>query len=347
MASNNRDGPWPIAATLYRICRDNSQAGSLASIVDEEGRPRWYALWALIRYLRSYHNDFTGSRGRPAVSGQRSPPKGDDSQPSRVNKSTRILRLGLPGEKPEYPSEFAVSASTNPSIGPGWVTGTSEGLAGQVAITDKDDACSTLRPTNSPDLAAVPESRCKDVVQASVSGPRTSSSLPSLVVQIPISSSESKTLEKDLPMNTDTLSRLQSLTASRVRNNKAAKRSAYEQRRLASCHVKQSATRLEDLKLQMIQAEEELREARKRKVELEAAEEKHNHTAQCYHNLQKDLEELARMRGEQIKRLRALNVPLSEEMLEASMSPMIRGVANKCPDIASDDAFINAEDSAE
>jgi hypothetical protein len=53
------------------------------------------------------------------------------------------------------------------------------------------------------------------------------------------------------------------------------------------------------------------------------------------------------MRDEQIEWLRALNVPLSEEMPEASMSPMICGVANKYPDIAADDAFINAEDSAE
>jgi hypothetical protein len=48
----------------------------------------------------------------------------------------------------------------------------------------------------------------------------------------------------------------------------------------------------------MEQAEKELREARENKADSEGAAEKHNHTAQCYHDFQKDLEQLARMRDE-------------------------------------------------
>jgi hypothetical protein len=287
MAGKYRDGSSAVANTLYRIYGDNRRAGCPASIVNKPGRPRWYALWALIGCLRSYPKDCT-RRGWRSLSGQSSPLKGDDSQPIGENKSARVLRLGLPGEKLGYPSAFAASAPTYPTFGPMWVTRTSEGLEGQATTTDKDDACTTPRPTNSPHLAAHPELHCKDAVQAAISGPRASSSLPSLRVQIPVSSSVSKTLERNTPVDTDTLSRLRSLTASRVSNSEAAKKSACEQRCLASCHVERATTRFEDLKLQMIQAEEELREARERKAASEAAEEKHNHTAQCYHNFQED-----------------------------------------------------------
>jgi len=349
IASNNRDGPWPIAATLYRIYSDNSRAGSPASIVDELGSPRWYALWALVRYLRSYHKDFT-RRGRRSPSGQRSPSNGDGSQPIGEEMGTRVLRLGLPGENLDHssavPLSAPVSAPENPTIGPVWMTGTSEGLADQAEITDKEDACSVLRLDNSPDLVAHPK-HCKHVAQASVSGPGTSCTLPSLVVELSAKSSVSKTREKDIPVKISTLSQLQSLTASRIRDDEAAKKSAREQRRQALCYVERANDRVEDIKLQMLQAEKELREARGRAAGLKAAEGKHNHAAQCYLDFQKDLEQLARMRDEWVKGLRVLNVHLSQEILAGSMRPMIRGVADKYPDIAGDDAFIDGEDSAE
>jgi hypothetical protein len=134
-------------------------------------------------------------------------------------------------------------------MGLAWTGTSSEGLAGQAAITDKDDACSTLWNNNSPDLATHPKAHYKDVVQASNSGPRTSQSLPSLVVKLSVSSSVLKTLEKNMPVNIDTLSRLQIVTASRVRDNEAAKNSAFEKIRLASSDVERAIKKVEDVKL--------------------------------------------------------------------------------------------------
>jgi hypothetical protein len=188
-------------------------------------------------------------------------------------------------------------------------------------------------------------SRYKDVVQVLVPGPRASSSLPSHVVKPSASSSALKTHEKDKPMNIDTLSRLQNLTASRVGHNKAAKKSVHEKCRQGLSYVERATDKVEDVKLQLIQAEKGLREAKEGQALLEATEENHNHTTQRYHDFQKDLGQLVRMRDEQVKGIRALNVASSKEILAASMCPMIRGVIDKYPDIAGDDVFIKTEDS--
>jgi DNA repair exonuclease SbcCD ATPase subunit len=80
-------------------------------------------------------------------------------------------------------------------------------------------------------------------------------------------------------------------------------------------------------------AEKELQEANEKQEILKGAKEKHGHIAQRYHDYQKDLDQLAEMQEEKLRQLRALHVPSIETTLGASMSPMIKGVIEKYPDI--------------
>lgn len=140
----------------------------------------------------------------------------------------------------------------------------------------------------------------------------------------------------------DTLNKLQSEAATRVKQNEAAFK-AEKRPNSARLVPHRQSKKVHNLQLQMKLAQEDIEAARGRQEVLQAAKDKHERMVQRYHDYQADLEQLARIREEQMKGLRSLNVPSFETILAASMDPMIRRLADQYPGFFGNDAFTKVE----
>lgn len=101
-----------VLVTLQLLCteytHDNTQAGSPASIVDKEGNPRWYALWALLWYLWSQIRAWSLEEKQREAQGARKAPKAENGHRSQTHRSILVT--------PEQ------SSSSKTSIGPSMVS---------------------------------------------------------------------------------------------------------------------------------------------------------------------------------------------------------------------------------
>lgn len=349
---NSRHDPWPIAATMYRIYEDNRRAGSPASIVDRRGSPRWYAVWALIRYLRSVDADLTRRSGRRLPSGECQSPEIHAKQSLQIGgTASAISHKGSLSEHCAANPTSVAFAPRNSRVRSAMIENPS-GMSGN-ETTSTDIAVTRLPPRPS---SHNPDSAVHNQPHAEVRRPartlRSKSSSPftgncrsrKFAEQVRSTLSRAATMLSGVAPTTgalshdghtpvNSLSRLQNFVASKIEQNDRAQKSAEERFSQGLGEVKGCEEKVLALKAQVIEAGKELTTATRRQESLLAAKEKQDHIVQRYHDYQKDLKHLALMQDEKVKGLRALNVPSFERTLVASMSPMIQGVLDKYPDV--------------
>lgn len=139
------------------------------------------------------------------------------------------------------------------------------------------------------------------------------------------------------PTSMDPLNRMQDHIALKVNQVEAAAKSAQDQLRESSRHLKKAKENAQALQSRAKMAQKELEIAEGWQAILKITKEEHTSTAQRYRDSQKDLEQLARMHEVQAEGLRALNVPSSETILAASLDLMVKGVVDKYQDILADE----------
>ena len=344
---------WIIAATLYRIYAGNRRAWSPASIVEWGSTPRWYALWALIRYLWSQHRGSNSDEEQREASNEGRVPTHDKGGLSKTDMGTGDAAEQVPSlERSTRASCAFDSAARVLLLDTTLVTKAS-------STTDLNVANKFTNASHSNDITsyALDSSRhsepnfsspVQDMMLLQTPSPLLSSKKEGLddqgtreshsdtarIVRKPTSdfplpgAQVSKT-----PTSIDPLNRIQNHIALKVNQVEAAEKSAQDQLRQSSCHLKKAKEDAQALQSLVKSAQKELEKAEGRQANLKTAQEKHTSTVQRYRDSQKDLEQLARMHEVQAEGLRALNVPSSETILAASLDLMVKGVVDKYQDI--------------
>ncbi len=142
--------PWFVAATLYRIYKDNRRAGSFAFSVNDGGSPIWYALWGLVRHLSSQRRRLSLVEEQREAREVKEAPHNDDGRLFQAYRSSGIAsRQVSESEKLKDPSTASALVSQNPTMATSKL-----GLsASQAAHTNPDVARSVNSAAYSRDLS--------------------------------------------------------------------------------------------------------------------------------------------------------------------------------------------------
>jgi hypothetical protein len=263
-SSNNRDGPWPIAAALYSSGEVDRRAGSPASISDRTGTPRWYALWPLIRYLRSLHRGLTSRGGRRGPSGVREEAENLDDYLSQTGGLT--LAASQPVVSSDNGTETSAASTFAPrtsSTAPTVTRNTSGIPGGDATYISPNKSASNRSPGPSDPL----EPHCDTPVQATrsrsiYSTPRLSDSranIPEQAGEVRSGMTDRVTIPpagfpvlgaliNDMPACTDLINRLHNLLASKIKKNDDAQKSAQDQFLQGLCYVRRTKDKVQTCK---------------------------------------------------------------------------------------------------
>jgi hypothetical protein len=243
---------------------DNKRAGSPASISDRIGTPRWYALWALIRYLRSLHRGLTSRRGRRGPSGVREEAENLDEYLSQIGGPT------LAPSQPIFSSDDSTETSAASTFAPRTsstapaVTRNTSGIpGGDAARISPNKSASNRSPGPSDPL----EPHCDTLVQAArsrsiYSAPQPCNSRANIpeqageirsgmtdsVTMLPAGLPVLEALINDMPAGTDLINRLHSLIASKIKQNDDAQKSAQNKFLQGLCYVRRTKHKVQACK---------------------------------------------------------------------------------------------------
>jgi hypothetical protein len=267
---------WLIAATMYRIYEGNKQNGSPAAIANKRGSPRWYALWALIRYLWRQQSIVNSDNKQRQAPGVRETPQSDGrGNLPQTHPATQVTsQRGSSSSKIAGLLVSSTAAAKRLETGPTSVKNTSGVSIVRATRTETDAICSSNADSHSPDLSS--DLAPRESLTLHTRGSEPKSSLPTAAdstVSTLINISESSPVVTEFPQNAsflrvenvqsfsniDALDSLQDEVASRVKKDEEVQKWAQGQLIRGCSLINEANGKAQMLRTQLRLADEEVK----------------------------------------------------------------------------------------